>query len=264
MLNLKLYKFICVEVSSIIWLSEFIVSRVNLFGGYRYVEDIQSYSLGKVTESGKLSSPWEWCRHLFPLSSDELRTHLRTHHIDSFLGLLGQLLQFPNSFVFWSLQALHRRGWVRREACTIRAHRNSECSLLYSHFASTLPLTVPRLLHVHKSGNLFLFSFSLGKKLIEAFVQLESLEMVHLTAAFVQNLSFLKPHTTLGRILIGTFRLYAQLVSQSTFSLDECHPNDCFSILFCHLLSLWAEQFLTVCLLLFICFYVSEDGSCSL
>lgn len=72
MLNLKLYKFICMEVSSIIWLSEFIVSRVNLFGGYRYVEDIQSYSLGKVTESGKLSSPWAWCRHLFPLSSHEL------------------------------------------------------------------------------------------------------------------------------------------------------------------------------------------------
>lgn len=91
------------EVSSIIWLSEFIVSRVNLFGAYTYVEDMQSYSLGKVTVTGKLRSPWEWCRHLFPLSSDELS--LRTHHTDLFLGLLGQLLQFPNSFVFWSLQA---------------------------------------------------------------------------------------------------------------------------------------------------------------
>lgn len=148
---------------------EFVVSRVNLFGGYTYVEDIQSYSLGKVTETGKLSSPWEWCGHLFPLLSDELS--LRTHHIDSFLGLLGQLLQFPSSFLFWSLQALHRRGWVRREACTICAHGNNECSLImpYSHLASTLPLALPCFC-MFTSLAIFFFSFSLGKKLIEAFV----------------------------------------------------------------------------------------------
>lgn len=48
----------------------------------------------------------------------------------------------------------------------------TECSLImpYSDFASAWPLTVLWLLHVHKSGNLFLFSFSMGKKLVEAFV----------------------------------------------------------------------------------------------
>lgn len=36
--------------------------------------------------------------------------------------------------------------------------------------------------------------------------------------------------------LIGPFGFHVQLVSQSAFSLDECHPNDCVSIVFCHFL----------------------------